>query len=425
MKVLGCLSIAVVLFAAACSKSNDAGAGGDENAPATPVQAAAAERTAIHSYITAQAVLYPLKQANVVPKISAPVARFLVQRGDHVEEGQLLAVLEDRDLLAAANESKQLYEQAQATYKTTTAATMPNDMTKAKTDVESARQALDAAQRVYENRKALEAQGALAQKLVDDAKVALVQAQSQFLTAQQTLKSLERVGQAEQLKNAEAQMEAAKAHYEGAAAQASYAEVRSPMTGVISDRPLNVGEMASAGSALFSIVDLSRVVARASIPVQQAALIRVGRPATISSGAVELKGKVIVVSPAVDPSTTTVQIWVEAPNPEERLKLGSTVQISVDAGEVKNAIVVPSSALLASDDGGEMVMVAGGDGLAHEHPVKVGIRSGDDAQILSGVKEGDEVITEGGLGLDDKAKIQVEKAGAAEESGQKDADDKK
>ncbi|MGA8595863.1 MAG: efflux RND transporter periplasmic adaptor subunit [Bryobacteraceae bacterium] len=426
MKVLACLSLPVLLFAVACSKSKDAeGAASDENAPAAPVQVAVAERTAIHSYITAEAVLYPLKQANVVPKISAPVARFLVQRGDHVREGQLLAILEDRDLVAAANESKQLYEQAQAAYKTTTAATMPNDLTKARTDVESARQALDAAQRVYENRKALLAQGALAQKLVDDAKVALVQAQSQFLTAQQNLKSLERVGQAEQLKNAQAQMEAAKAHYDGAAAQASYAEVRSPMTGVISDRPLNVGEMASAGSALFSIVDLSRVVARASVPVQQAALIRVGRPATISGGAVELKGKVIVVSPAVDPSTTTVQIWVEAPNPGERLKLGSTVQISIDAGEVADTIVVPASALLASDEGGEKVMVAGADGLAHEHPVKVGIRSGDDVQILNGVKEGDEVIIEGGLGLDDKAKIQVEKPGAGEETGQKDTDDKK
>jgi HlyD family secretion protein len=426
MKILGYLSLAVLWFAAGCSKSKDAAAAAsDETAAATPVQVAAAERTAIHSYITAEAVLYPQKQATVVPKISAPVSRFLVQRGEHVHEGQLLAVLENRDLVAAAQEGKQLYEQAQATYQTTTAATMPEDLTKAKTDVESTRQALEAAQRVYENRKRLLEQGALAQKLVDDAKVALVQAQSLFTTARQHLKLLESVGRTEQLRSAQAQMDAANAHYESAAAQASYAEVRSPLTGVISDRPLNVGEMASAGSALFSIVDLSRVVARASVPVQQAALVSVNKPATISGGTVELKGKVIVVSPAVDPSSTTVQIWVEAPNPGERLKLGSTVQISIDAGEVPNAIVVPASALLASDEGGEKVMVAGADGLAHEHPVKVGIRSGDDVQILSGVKEGDQVITQGGLGLDDKAKVQVAKAGAEPDTGQKDEGDKK
>jgi multidrug efflux pump subunit AcrA (membrane-fusion protein) len=343
----------------------------------------------------------------VTPKISAPVARFLVQRGDHVREGQLVAILEDRDLVAAAQESKQLYEQAQAAYQNTTAATMPDDLTKAKTDVASTRQALEAAQRAYDNRQALLQQGALARKLVDDANVVLVQARSQFETAQQHLSSLERVGRVEQLKGAQAQMEAAKAHYESAQAQVSYAEVRSPLTGVISDRPLNIGEMASSGSAIVSVVDLSHVVARASIPVQQAASIRVGKPATITSGSVELPGKVTVVSPAVDPNTTTVQVWVQAPNTGERMKLGSTVRISIDAEQIPAAIVIPAAALLPSDEGGEKVMVAGTDGLAHEHLVKAAIRSGDDVQILSGVSVGDQVITQGGLGLDDKAKIQI------------------
>jgi len=411
--------IAVLLLITGCSqKSADDKAGG-EGAAAAPVQVEAAKRTAIHSFITAEAVLYPLKQANVVPKISAPVARFLVQRGDHVRGGQLLAVLEDRDLLATAQESKELYEQARAAYANTTEATMPDDLTKAKADVESSRQALDAAQRLYDNRQALLRQGALAQKLVDDAKVALVQAQSQYETARQHLKSLQTVGRTEQARSAQAQEAAAKAHYENAQAQVSYAEVRSPMNGVISDRPINVGEMASSGSALVSIVDLSRVVARASVPVQQAAALKVGAPATISGAGGELTGKVTVVSPAVDPNTTTIQVWVEAPNPGERLKLGSTVQISVDAGAIPNAIVVPVSALLASDEGGEKVMVAGSDGLAHERPVKTGVRSGDDVQILSGVNEGEQVITQGGLGLDDKAKIEITKPEAADEGGAK------
>jgi HlyD family secretion protein len=402
-------ALIILLTLTGCSKKDAGDSAGEEAAAAAPVQVAAAKRATMHSFVTAEAVLYPLKQANIVPKISAPVSRFLVQRGDHVREGQLVAVLEDRDLVATAQESKELYEQAHAVYQNTTAATMPDDLIKAKADVESFRQALDAAQRLYENRQALLRQGALAQKLVDDAKVALVQAQSQFDTAQQHLKSLETVGRTEQFKSAQAQQAAAKAHYESAQAQVSYAEVRSPMSGVVSDRPINVGEMANSGSALVSIVDLSRVVARASIPVQQSAALSVGAPATISSAGVEAAGKVTVVSPAVDPNTTTIQVWVEAPNPGERLKLGSTVQVSVDAGAIPNAIIVPVSALLASDEGGEKVMVAGSDGLAHERPVKTGIRSGDDVQILDGVKEGEQVITQGGLGLDDKAKIQIAK----------------
>jgi HlyD family secretion protein len=405
MKSYAPLVLGILLLVSGCGKRvADAGA---EAAPTTPVKAVAAKRAPIHNFIKAEAIIYPMKQANIVPKISAPVVRFLVQRGDHVREGQLLAVLEDKDLAAAAKESQQLYEGARATYQNTEGAVMPDDAAKAEADVQSASEALVAAQKVYTSRQALLAQGALSQRLVDDAKVALAQAQNQFQTAQQHLNSLKKVGQTEQLKAANAQMEAAKAHYEGAQAQISYAEVRSPLNGIVSDRSVNVGEIASSGSALLSIVDLSRVTARASVSVQQAALLVAGRPATITSAAGDLPAKVTVVSPAVDPNTTTVQVWLEAMNTGEHLKLGSTVQISIDAGEVPGAIVVPAAALLSSDEGGEKVMVAGSDGLAHEHAVKVGIRSDDDVQILSGVNEGEQVITEGGLGLDDKAKVEI------------------
>jgi HlyD family secretion protein len=399
-----------------CSgRSKDAGSA--EEAPATPVQVAAAKRGSIQQIVEAEAVLYPFRQATITPKITAPVQHFLVQRGDHVQQGQLLALLEDRDLVAGAQESKQLYEQAQAGFENTRSATMPDDLTKAETDAASARAAVDAARKLYDNRVALFHEGALAQKLVDDAKVALVQAQSTFETAQQHLKSLQSVGRTAQLKSAQAQMNAAKAHYQNSEAQVSYAEVRSPFSGVISDRPVNIGEMASAGSALFSVVDISRIIARTNVPVHEAASIRVGRPATITGPGGELTGKVTVVSPAVDPNTTTVQIWVEAVNKGEILKPGVTAQLSIDVGEIPDAVIVPASALLSSEDGGEKVMIAGSDGLAHASSVKTGVRNGDEVQILSGVKPGDQVIVEGALGLDDKAKVAVSKPGSGDEKG--------
>ena len=421
MRIRFSLALACVLLLASCSKKQPADT---EEAPATPVQVEVAKRQSIEQVITAEAILYPVKQANVIPKISAPVARFLAQRGDHVRSGQLVAVLEDRDLVAASQESRELYRQAQANFENTRAATMPEDLTKAQTDVTSARQAFEAAKTVYDNRVALVREGALAQKLVDDAKVAMVQAQSQLETAEQHLKSLETVGRPEQLKSAQAQMDAANAHYQNAAAQVAYAEVRSPLTGIVSDRPLNIGEMAASGSAVLSIVDISRVIARANVPVNEAAAIQVGRPATIAVAGDTLAGKVTVVSPAVDPNTTTVQVWVEAPNPGEHAKPGATVQISIDARQIQNAVVVPVSALLSSDEGGDKVMVAGSDGLAHEHKVEVGVRSGDDVQILSGVNPGEQVITDGALGLDDKAKIVIGKPGSKESGDKKDSDEK-
>ncbi len=418
---------AVVALAAiallACGKKEKGEEGGESEA-AAPVQVEAARRGPIDHIITADAVLYPVNMSNVMSKVSAPVERVMVNRGDHVRAGQVLAQLENRDLAAAVGESRGQYEQAQAAYATTTGATVPEDRTKAKADVDAAAQALDAARRLYENRVALQKEGALAQKLVDDAKVAMVQAQSTLETTQRHLEALNQVSQKEQIAAAKAQMDTAQAHLQSSEAQLSYTRVVSPIAGMVSERPVYPGEIAAAGAPIATIVDISQVIARANIPVKDATAIRVGRPATITSGTASIGGKVTVVSPAVDPSTTTVEVWVQAANPGERLKPGSAVRISINAETLQNAILVPASALLsAPEGGGDMVLVVTPDSVAHQRKVIVGVRQGDTVQIASGVNEGEQVITQGGLGLDDNAKVVIQKAAAGEDEDEAPAAD--
>jgi multidrug efflux pump subunit AcrA (membrane-fusion protein) len=398
---VGLIAIAVM---AGCGKAKQEAA--DEEVP-TPVQVEEARRGPIDHIVSADAVVYPINQSNVTAKIAAPIKRVLVNRGDHVKANQLLVELESRDLTASVNESKGLLDQAQANFLTVTAATSVDDRTKAQADLQSARQALEAAKKVYDSRVELVKQGALAQKLADDAKVAMVQAQSAFDTAQRHLQILNSVGQREQIHNAQAQVDTAKAHLENAAAQLSYAEIRSPIAGIVSDRPVYPGEMPASGTPLLSIVDISQVVARANIPVKDAAAIKVGRPATLAGPDGDIAGKVTVVSPSVDPSTTTVEVWVQAANPEEKLKPGATVRVTIKAETLQDVVIVPASALLNSDTGTDKIMVAGKDNLAHERVISVGIRQGDNVQIASGIEEGEKVIVSGGLGLDDKAKIKI------------------
>ena len=411
--------VVLALLLAGCGKAKEkdaaAGAGGEPAGPPTPVTVEPALRGAIDHIVTADAVLYPINQANVMPKITAPVRRVLANRGDHVRAGQVLAVLETADLAASAQESKHQYEQTQAAYQTLTGATVPEDRVKAQSDVQSAQQALDAAKKLYDNRVALQREGALAQKLVDDAKVAMVQAQSQSDNAQRHQQALNQVSQREAIAGAEAQMNAAKSHYDSAVVQVSYGEVRSPIAGVISDRSVYPGEVAAAGSPIVSIVDISQVVARANVPVREASAIQVGRPARVSGPDGDLAGRVTVVSPAVDPSTTTVEVWVQIPNPGEKLKPGGTVRVSIIAETIQNTIVVPASALLNSDEGGQQIMVVTSDSIAHERRVTVGVRQGNRVQIASGLQEGDQVVTSGGLGLEDKAKVAIQKPKAEED----------
>ena len=221
------VSIAVACSVGACHRKQP------EQEPVVPVQVSPVIRGSIRNIVTTDAILYPHDQANIVPKISAPVRRFLVQRGDHVKQGQLLAELENRDLAAAATATKGQFAQAESNYRSTSGAAVPEQLTKAQTDVDSGRQSLDAAKTLLDNREQLFKQGALARKQVDEAQVAYAQARAQFETADQHLKALQTVAKDEQLKSAAGQLESAKGQYEAAQAQVLYSEIRSPIAGVV------------------------------------------------------------------------------------------------------------------------------------------------------------------------------------------------
>src|SRR5579872_4793850 len=120
-----------------------------EKEPVVTVESALVQRTRLQRTVTAEAIVFPLHQAALVPKISAPVEKFYINRGSHVRQGQLLAVLENKDLSAAAEQSKGEFEQAQAAYETTTVASVPEEVKKAELDAQAARQNLEAEQKVY------------------------------------------------------------------------------------------------------------------------------------------------------------------------------------------------------------------------------------------------------------------------------------
>lgn len=405
------LGLAALVCLAACSKKEE-----EKPEPIAPVQVAPVGTADIQKLVDADAVLYPVNQADIIPKITAPIAKFNVNRGDHVRANQVVATLENRDLVAAANAAKAQTEQADANLRATSGANVPDQVMKAQTDVNAAKEQLDAAQKVFESRKNLLAQGALARKLVDDQQVAVAQAQAQYESAQEHLRALQSVGKEEQVKGAQAQVDAAKAQYQSAEAQVSYSEVKSPISGVVADRPLYAGGVAQPGTPLLTIMDISSVVARANVPQNQAMSVKVGQAASIklSDGSLEIPAKVAVVSPATDPSSTTVQVWVQAANPGERLKPGASVHVTIVTAVLKGVTVVPTSAILPGEEGGTVVDTIGADNTIHQKKVEVGVREPDKVQILSGVSPGDQIVVVGGLGLDDNAKVKIVKPGEEE-----------
>jgi len=421
--------LAFVLLAASllcgiggCSK------GEEEPKVVVPVQTTPAERGPISQVINAEAVVYPLEQATVSPKITSHVKKFLVQRGSRVRKGQLLAVLENADLAATAESSKGDFEQADATYVTTVNASLPQQIQKAELDAAAAKSAFDAQQKVYDSRKELFAQGGIPRRDLDSAEVALAQARSQNEQAQRQLADLQRLGKAQALKSAEGSRLSAKGKYDAAAAALSYSEIRSPIDGVVTDRPLYEGDLATANQPMLTVMNTSRLIAKSHIPQTEAAVLRFGNPAELKVVGVDepVKGRVSLVSPALDPGSTTIEVWVEASKPDPALKPGMTVEVSMTAKTVKDALVVPAGAVFKSSEGADYVLLAGTDNLAHQKNVQVGVHNAELAQIVTGINAGDPVITTGGYAVPDKTQIKIEKPGEGEKEGgdKADADDK-
>lgn len=394
----------LVLLPAGCSKAEK------EKQPVVTVESALVRRTNLQRVVGAEAIIYPLHQATLVPKVSAPVEKFYVQRGSRVRQGQLLAVLENRDLKAAEEQAKGEYEQAQATYANTEAATVPEEVQKAELDVKAAKEDLDAQQRLYAARQNLYKQGALPRKDLDAAAVTLTQARNTYDIAQRHLNALVKTGKAQALKAAQGQLAAAQGKYQAAEAQLSYSEIRSPISGVVTDRPLYPGEMAAAGAPLLTVMDLSHVIAKAHIPQADAEVLKVGDGATLAAPGLSrpIPAKVTVVSPALDPNSTTVEVWVEAANPRQQLRPGSSVHVAMVAQTIPDALTVPASAVLTAPDGTTSVMVVGSDGRAHQRDIKTGVRQANEVQVVSGLNPGERVVTLGAYGLPDNTRVQLQ-----------------
>jgi HlyD family secretion protein len=401
---IGSLLCLSMLLLVGCKKAEEA------PTPEVYVQAQHPEQGSISDQIEADAILSPLAEAAISPKVTAPVRKFYVQRGAHVYAGELLATLENSDLAAVAIDNKGVYTAAQATYQTATKATAPEDLTKARLDLAQAKATLDLDQSIVNGRSQLFSQGAIPGRDLDTAKATLVQAQAAYDLAKQHLDFLKSVSNQAALQNAQGNLESARGKYLGAEAELSYTEIRSPISGVVTDRPLFAGETASAGTPVVTVMDTSALIAKLHIAQVEAQQLTVGAAASLAVPGVDtpVPAKVSLISPALDPGSTTVEVWLRVENAKGLLKAGTPVHATITGRVVENALTVPSEAIQSSPDGtSKFVMIIAPDSTAHKKTVVLGLQNTQDVQILHGLSTSDMVLTSGGYGLDENTKVNI------------------
>ena len=407
MRFLVCSCAMLLLWSCGPAKKEE-----EEAVKATvEVKTAAAETATIPHEVSAPATLFPKEQANVTARLTSPIRELRVKKGDTVRAGQVLAVLENRDVAAQQQEARAAVADAQASLSKTTSGTLPSDVERARGAVETARAALNLAQRTFERRQQLFTKGAIPQRDLAQTEAEYSTAKTNFEVAQKSLELLQGQSSGRDIDIAKSRVDQAQARLSGASANLQYSEIRSPFSGVITEQFQYPGDMAQPANPIYTVMDLSTITARAQVPESEVAGVLRGQSCTFESGdlpGVKVSGKVTVVNRAMDVQRRTVEVWCEVSKPPATLRAGLFGDVKIQTGE-ERGLLVPQSAV-QFDEGtrrGAVMVVYGG--AAHRREVEAGDTVDNKVHIKKGLQPGDQVIVEGGYGVPDGTSVQAKK----------------
>jgi membrane fusion protein, heavy metal efflux system len=292
----------------------------------------------------------------VITQVGGPVSRILVVPGERVKKGQSLLEVSSPDysLLYAA------YLKARDTYRV--------------------------ADKNYARAQDLYAHHAIAERDLLQAESDRIQAQADLNAALLGLKILG-IPNPDDLEKAPSSAEI---------------PLHAPIGGEVVERDVSPGQLLQAGATqAFIISDMSSVWVLANIYQSDLSAVHVGDQVAVQTDSYpdKFQGKISFISPALDPTTRTLQARIVVENPGEKLKNNMYVTATVNAGAEMNAIAVPDSSVLRDDENQPFVYVASGSNQFGRRPVEIGQSESGKTQILKGLSPGDRVVGDGSLFL--------------------------
>lgn len=380
-----------------------------ESEPVVRVTVAPVEIAEIRHYVDAPATLFPLRQANIAARLTAPVRKLLAGKGDRVSAGELLAQLDDSDLLAQQAGAVAAVSEARANLEKLSSGVLPTDLERARGAVQTAEAALNQARQIYERRQQLFQQGAIPSRDLLVSQTELAQAQTARDVAVKSLELLQNQFRERDVRIAQSRLEQAAARLKLIEAELAFAELRSPFAGTVTEQFLYPGDMAKADSPVFTVMDLSAAVARAQVAETEVASVRVKQPCAFvpaDAAAEHFEGIVTVVNSAVDPARRTVEVWGELTNREGRLRAGVFGTLRILTATAPESLVVPIAAVqFDSGTRNGQILVVDEKRIAHLRKVRCGGSFEGKVAVLQGLDRGETVVVEGGYGLPDGTEV--------------------
>ena len=359
-----------------------------------PSKLAKVEKGDLAKSVVATGKVTPIIKVEVKSKASGIVKKLLVDYGDHVSKGQLLAQLDKVEIEAQVEQSRAALEAAQANFKSTQA-----DFERAKVDAEGPDVPL--LKRAYDRATGMAKDGVVSASALDDAE----KNYEMSLNKQNVSKAQVTVLKAK-IAQAEAQVAEDQANLKQLEEQLSYTDIVSPIDGIVLSRDVQMGDavssilvLGSSAALVMTLGDTSEVYVKGKVDESDIGKVYLGQPARIKVESFKDKtftGKVTKISPmgVEKDNVTTFEVRVSIQNPGGELKAEMTANAEIILEEHKNVLQIPEGAIIYDKDKKASVEIPDPKGKEGKDKVAVniGISNGAKTEVLSGLKEGDQVV---------------------------------
>jgi len=256
----------------------------------------------------------------------------------------------------------------------------------------------------------------------DDARLQVTQMEVAYLDAKRNYARVEKIFKSnlmseEQFESAKTQLDRSSAQLDQAKLDLSYTRVTAPISGIVTMRGVEIGNVVTNNQVVFSVADFDPLLARIRVPEKEIGKIEVGQMARITVETEVEKaysGRVKMISPVVDPESGTIKVTVEIPSRTSILRPGMFASVNIITETRPRALVIPKKALVLEGEGNQVFVMEKGEGgsKAQRRRVEIGFSDSDRLEIVSGVEEGEMVITVGQDGLRPGADVRMVGEGA-------------
>jgi RND family efflux transporter MFP subunit len=323
--------------------------------------------------------LIGLQTVDVAPRTAGRLLSVNVQLGDPVRRGQVMAKVEDREIVEQVRAAEASQEVAKATIRQREAD-------------------LNVSQLNFERSKNLFSRGLLAKQALDDA-------ESRYLAS------------VAQLDLSKAQLSQNDARLQELQFNLNNTIITSPVDGFVGKRNVDPGAMVNTNTAIASVVDISRLKLVVNVVEKDLRMVTAGDVGIVEVDAYpgeKFNGRIARVAPVLDPATRTASIEIEVPNGDKRLKPGMYARISLTVEERKNTLVAPKNAVIDFENK-RGVWMPNDEKRATFVPVTLGIEGPEQIEVLAGLKEGDRFVTTGAAAVRNNDQLII--AGEANSGG--------